>query len=216
MTLLRRIVAEGLGIAFLLAEWLAQDEFREELAGGNIAIALLANTLATGATLITLLFTFGPTSGAQFNPAVTLANASQVGISWSDAPAYLAAEVSGAFTGVALAHLMFGEALLQFSHHTRAGGGQLFSESIATFGLLCVFWGCAGFRSEAVSVGLYITGAYWFTASTLLCESRGNDCTSVHRQLCRNLASRYAGLCSSATPRRFRRDPSLDHINDNN
>jgi glycerol uptake facilitator-like aquaporin len=96
----------------------------EKLAGGNIAIALLANTLATGAMLVTLIFTFGPISGAHFNPAVTLADASQGGISWSDAPAYIAAQVLGAFIGVAAAHLMFGEALLQFSHHTRAGAAE--------------------------------------------------------------------------------------------
>ena len=168
MTLSRRIVAECLGTAFLLAAVVGSGIMGEKLAGGNIAIALLANTLATGAMLITLIFTFGSISGAHFNPAVTLADASQGGISWSDVPAYLAAQVLGAFIGVATSHLMFGEALLQFSHHVRAGGGQLFSEFIATFGLLCVIWGCARLRSEAVpvAVGLYITGAYWFTAST--------------------------------------------------
>jgi glycerol uptake facilitator-like aquaporin len=168
MALSRSIVAEGLGTAFLLAAVVGSGIMGEKLAGGNIAIALLANTLATGATLITLIFTFGPISGAHFNPAVTLADASQGGISWRDAPAYLAAQVSGAFIGVAAAHLMFGEALLQFSHHIRTGGGQLFSEFVATFGLLCVIWGCARLRSEAVpvAVGLYITGPYWSTAST--------------------------------------------------
>ncbi len=140
----------------------------EKLAGGNIAIALLANTLATGAALMTLIFAFGPISGAHFNPAVTLADASQGGISWSDALAYVAAQVLGAFVGVGVAHLMFGEALVQVSQHVRAGGGQLFSEFIATFGLLSVIWGCSRLRSDAVplAVGLYITAAYWFTAST--------------------------------------------------
>ena len=168
MTLSRRIVAECLGTAFLLAAVVGSGIMAEKLASGNIAIALLANTLATGATLTTLIFTFGPISGAHFNPAVTLADASQGGISWSDAPAYVTAQVLGAFIGVAVAHLMFGQALLQVSHHVRAGGGQLFSEFVATFGLLCVIWGCARLRSEAVpvAVGLYITGAYWFTAST--------------------------------------------------
>src|SRR5258705_8489243 len=112
----------------------------ERLAGGNTAIALLANTLATGATLITLIFTFGPISGAHFNPAVTLADASQGGISWRDAPAYVAAQMLGAFIGVAVAHLMFGQALVQVSHHIRAGGGPLFSEFVATFCLPCVIW----------------------------------------------------------------------------
>jgi glycerol uptake facilitator-like aquaporin len=136
MTLSRRIVAECLGNAFLLAAVVGSGIMGEKLAGGNIAIALLDNTLATGAMLITLIFTFGPISGAHFNPAVTLADASQGGIGWSDVPPYLAAQVLGAFIGVAASHLMFGEALLQSSHHIRAGGGQLFSEFIATFGLL--------------------------------------------------------------------------------
>jgi glycerol uptake facilitator-like aquaporin len=118
--------------------------------------------------LVTLIFTFGPISGAHFNPAVTLADASQGGLSRGEVPAYLAAQVFGAFLGVGAAHLMFGQALLQVSQHARAGGGQLLSEFIATFGLLCVIWGCARLRAEAVpvAVGLYITGAYWFTAST--------------------------------------------------
>jgi len=116
-----------------------------------MAIALLANTVATGATLTTLIFTFWPISGAHFNPAVTLADVSQGGISWRDAPAYVAAQVSGAFIGVAVAHLMFGQALPQVSHHIRAGGGQLFSEFVATFGLLCV-------RSKRSCVSTY---RYW-------------------------------------------------------
>jgi glycerol uptake facilitator-like aquaporin len=168
MTLARRVVAECLGTAFLLAAVVGSGITAEKLANGNMAIALLANTVATGATLTALIFTFGSISGAHFNPAVTLADASQGGISWNDALAYVAAQVVGAFIGVAVAHLMFGQALLQLSHHIRAGGGQLFSEFVATFGLLSVIWGCSRLRSEAgpVAVGLYITGAYWFTAST--------------------------------------------------
>ncbi len=168
MTLSRRVVAEFLGSAFLLAAVVGSGIMGEKLATGNAAIALLANTLATGATLTTLIFTFGPISGAHFNPAVTLADASQGGIGWNDAPAYIFAQLAGAFTGVGAAHLMFGEALIQVSQHVRTGGGQLFSEFLATFGLLCVIRGCARLRSEAVpvAVGLYITGAYWFTAST--------------------------------------------------
>ena len=157
----------------------------EKLAGGNNAIALLCNTLATGATLITLIFTFGPISGAHFNPAVTLAEASQGGISWSDAPVYIAAQVLGAFIGLATAHLMFGVALLQFSHHPRAGGGQLLSEFIATFGLLCVIWGCARLRSRGDSDGsrslhyrrVLVYGFH------LLRESGGNACSSVRQSL---------------------------------
>ena len=168
MTLSRRIAAETLGTAFLLAAVVGSGIMGEKLAGGNVAIALLANTLATGAMLVTLIFTFGPISGAHFNPAVTLADASQSGIGWSDVPAYILGQVLGAFIGVGAAHLMFGEALLQVSRARPSGGAQLFSEFVATFGLLCVIWGCARLRSQAVpfAVGLYITGAYWFTAST--------------------------------------------------
>jgi glycerol uptake facilitator-like aquaporin len=167
MTLSRRVAAEALGTAFLLAAVVGSGIMGEKLAGGNIGIALLANTLATGAALTTLIFAFGPISGAHFNPAVTLADASQGGISWSDAPAYIAAQVFGAFLGVGAAHLMFGEALLQVSQHARSGSGQLLSEFVATFGLLCIIWGCVRLRSQAVvAVGLYITAAYWFTAST--------------------------------------------------
>ncbi len=168
MTLSRRLAAETLGTALLLAAIVGSGIMGERLAGGNIAIALLANTLATGAMLVTLIFTLGSISGAHFNPAVTLAEASQRRIAWSDVPAYIVAQVSGAFAGVGAAHLMFDEAVLQVSKNTRAGGGQLFSEFVATFGLLCVIGGCARLRSEAIpfAVGLYITAAYWFTAST--------------------------------------------------
>ena len=168
MTLSRRVVAEALGTAFLLAAVVGSGIMGEKLAGGNVALALLANTLATGAMLVTLIFTFGPISGAHFNPAVTLADAFQGGIDWSDVPLYIAGQVLGAFIGVGAAHLMFGEAVVQLSQHARAGGAQLFSEFVATFGLLCVIWGCVRLRSEAVpvAVGLYICGAYWFTAST--------------------------------------------------
>jgi glycerol uptake facilitator-like aquaporin len=168
VTLSRRIVAEALGTAFLLAAVVGSGIMGERLAGGNVAVALLANSLATGATLVTLIFIFGPISGAHFNPAVTLANASQGGIGWGNVPVYIFAQVLGAAIGVGAAHLMFDQNLIQISQHPRAGFGELFSEFIATFGLLCIIWGCARLRSEAipVAVGLYITGAYWFTAST--------------------------------------------------
>jgi len=164
----RRAVAEAIGTGFLLAAVVGSGIMGERLSGGNVAIALLANTLATGAMLVTLIFTFGPISGAHFNPAVTLADASQGGIRWREVPGYIAAQVGGALLGVAAAHLMFGEALLQVSQHVRTGGAQMFSEFVATFGLLSVIWGCGRRRAEAVpiAVGLYITGAYWFTAST--------------------------------------------------
>src|SRR5688572_289269 len=168
MTTARRIVAEALGTALLLAAIVGSGIMGERLAGGNVAIALLANTVATGATLVTLIFTFGPISGAHFNPAVTLADAMQRGIAWRAVPLYIVGQLNGAFIGVITAHLMFGEPVIQISHHVRAGGSQLFSEFIATFGLLSVIWGCVRLRSEAapIAVGLYITGAYWFTAST--------------------------------------------------
>jgi glycerol uptake facilitator-like aquaporin len=125
MTLSRRIVAEGLGTALLLAAVVGSGIMGERLAGGNVAIALLANTLATGAMLVTLIFTFGPISGAHFNPAVTLADAWPGGFSWRRVPAYIAAQVAGAFIGVGAAHLMFGLPVVQISQHVRAGGSQL-------------------------------------------------------------------------------------------
>jgi glycerol uptake facilitator-like aquaporin len=138
MTLARRIAAEAVGTSFLLAAVVGSGIMGERLAGGNVAIALLANTLATGAMLVTLILTFGPISGAHFNPAVTLADASQGGLPWREVPGYIAAQLAGAFAGVAAAHLMFDEAVFSASRHVRAGGAQMFSEFIATFGLLCV------------------------------------------------------------------------------
>jgi glycerol uptake facilitator-like aquaporin len=164
----RRAVAEALGTAALLAAVVGSGIMGERLAGGNIAIALLANSIATGAVLVALILAFGPISGAHFNPAVTLADASQGGLPWREAPVYIAAQIAGAFAGVAAAHLMFSEPLFFASRHARAGGAQLFSEFLATLGLLSVIWGCARQRSSVVpfAVGAYITGAYWFTSST--------------------------------------------------
>lgn len=164
----RRVVAEAIGTAFLLAAVIGSGIMGDRLAGGNVAIALLANTLATGAALVALILTFGPISGAHLNPAVTLADASQGGLDWGDVPAYVAAQIAGAFAGVATVHLMFGEPVFSASRHVRSGGAQLFSEFVATFGLLSVIWGCARLRSSAVpfAVGAYIAAAYWFTSST--------------------------------------------------
>ena len=166
--MVRRVVAECFGTAFLLAAVIGSGIMGERLAGGNVAIALLANTIATGAMLVTLILTFGPISGAHFNPAVTLADASQGGLAWREVPVYIAAQIAGAFAGVAAAHLMFGEPVFFASRHVRAGNAQLFSEFVATFGLLSIIWGCARLRSSAVpfAVGAYITAAYWFTSST--------------------------------------------------
>jgi glycerol uptake facilitator-like aquaporin len=152
----------------LLAAVVGSGIMGERLAGGNVAVALLANTLATGAALVALILTFGPVSGAHFNPAVTLADASQGGLAWRDAPVYIGAQIVGAFAGVAAAHLMFGLPLFFASRHERSGGAQMFSEFVATFGLLSVVWGCARVRTSVVpfAVAAYITAAYWFTAST--------------------------------------------------
>jgi glycerol uptake facilitator-like aquaporin len=152
----------------LLAAVVGSGIMGERLAGGNVAIALLANTMATGAALVALILTFGPVSGAHFNPAVTIADASLGGIAWREVPVYVAAQIVGAFAGVAAADLMFGLPIYFASRHERSGPAQLFSEFIATFGLLAVIWGCSRRRSAAVpfAVGAYITAAYWFTAST--------------------------------------------------
>jgi glycerol uptake facilitator-like aquaporin len=168
VTYARRLAAEGLGTAFLLAAVVGSGIMGERLAGGNVAIALLANTLATGAGLLALILAFGPVSGAHFNPAVTLADASQGGLPWREVPGYILLQVLGAFAGVAAAHLMFGEPLFAASTKARAGLPLGFAEFVATFGLLAVIWGCSRRRPEsaATAVAAYITAAYWFTAST--------------------------------------------------
>lgn len=168
LTIGRRAVSEALGTALLLATVIGSGIMAERLADGNVAIALLANTIATGAALVALILTFGPISGAHFNPAVTLADAWQKGIEWKVVPVYIVAQVIGAFAGVAAANVMFDLPVFFASQHVRAGGSQLFSEFIATFGLLAVIWGCVRGRTDAVpfAVGAYITAAYWFTAST--------------------------------------------------
>ncbi|MFZ0211173.1 MAG: MIP/aquaporin family protein [Candidatus Acidiferrales bacterium] len=163
-----RVVAEFLGTAFLLAAVVGSGIMGERLAGGNVAIALLANTLATGTILVVLILTFESVSGAHFNPAVTLSMAIEKVMRWREVPAYLTAQLAGAFVGVAMAHMMFGLPLFFASTHARHGAAQLWSEFVATFGLLMVIWGCVRFRPSMVSfaVGGYITAAYWFTAST--------------------------------------------------
>src|SRR5687767_12885289 len=140
--LARKAVAEGLGTALLLAVVIGSGVMGERLAGGNIAIALLANTMATGAGLVALIMTFGATSGAHFNPAVTLADASQGGLPWREVPVYMIAQVAGAFAGAFVAHYMFELPAFSASTHVRAGLPQLVSEFVATFGLLATIWGC--------------------------------------------------------------------------
>lgn len=169
MTLARRLVAEGVGTALLVAAVVGSGITGERLSGGSVGLALLANTLATGAALVALILTFGPISGGHFNPAVTLADASQGGLSWRDARGYFIVQVVGAMVGVAIGDLMFGEPAFTLSRHVRQGSTQLLSEFVATFGLLTVVWGCSRLRSAVVvpfAVGAYITAAYWFTAST--------------------------------------------------
>jgi glycerol uptake facilitator-like aquaporin len=164
----RRAVTEAVGTAFLLMAVVGSGIMGERLAEGNFALALLANAVATGAALVALILTLGPISGAHFNPDVTLAAAVGGGISWREVPAYLGAQVTGAFAGVAAAHLMFGFPLFFASRHVRSGPAQLWSEFVATFGLLLVILGCSRLRPSVVpwAVGTYITAAYWFTAST--------------------------------------------------
>ncbi|MGA2539815.1 MAG: MIP/aquaporin family protein [Terracidiphilus sp.] len=168
MTLARRAVAEFSGTLFLLAAVVGSGIMGERLAAGNFAIALLANTLATGAALIAIILAFGPISGAHLNPAVTLADAWLGGITWRETPAYILAQLAGAFAGVTTAHLMFGLPLYSISTRARSGSTQIFSEFVATFGLMAVILGCVRTRPAAVpfAVGAYIMAAYWFTAST--------------------------------------------------
>ena len=163
MSLPRRVVAEGLGTAFLLAVVIGSGIMGERLAGGNIAIALLANSLATGGGLVVLILIFGPVSGAHFNSAAT-----QGLLPWREVLPYIAIQVLGAFAGVAAAQLMFGEPLFFASLKVRTSGAQWWSEFVATFGLLMVIWGCVRQQITAVpyAVAAYITSAYWYTAST--------------------------------------------------
>ena len=166
--LAKRATAEFLGTCFLVAGVVGSGIMAERLAGGSVALALLANTVATGAILVALILTFGSISGAHFNPAVTLSDAVEHGVRWREVPAYIGAQLVGGLTGAAAAHLMFGLPLFSISHHARSGPAQVFSEFVATFGLMAVIWGCSRLRANAVplAVGAYITAAYWFTSST--------------------------------------------------
>jgi glycerol uptake facilitator-like aquaporin len=168
MTLARRIVAEGLGTAFLLAVVVGSGIMAERLAGGNVALALLANAIATGAGLIALILMFGTISGAHFNPVVTLSEAWQKNMPASEVVPYIFVQVAGAFAGVAAAHLMFGDPVFFVSQHSRTGAAQWWSEFVATFGLIAVIIGCSRSRPSVTpfAVAAYITAAYWFTSST--------------------------------------------------
>jgi glycerol uptake facilitator-like aquaporin len=194
VTIARRLVAEALGTTFLLAIVIGSGIMGERLAGGNVAIALLGNTLATGAGLVVLINIFGPISGAHFNPAVTLVFALRREIGWGHAALYIVTQFLAAIAGVWLAHAMFAEPLLEISHKLREGAGQGLSEAVATFGLIATILGTAGRRPDTTPllVGLYITAAYWFTAST----SFANPAVTVAR----SLSDSFAGIAPSSVP----------------
>ena len=190
-TLAQRLAAETLGTAFLLAAVVGSGIMAQKLAGGNGALALLGNTLPTGAILVVLILIFGPVSGAHLNPAVSLAFALRGELAWTNAAAYIAGQLAGGMVGVWAAHLMFELPLWQFSTTARTGFGQWLGEFIASFGLLLTVFGCAARAPTAVAyaVGLYITAAYWFTAST----SFANPAVTVAR----SLSDTFAGIAPS-------------------
>ena len=194
MMLGRRLAAEGAGTALLLAAIVGSGIMGERLAGGNTAVALLANTLATGAALVALILTFGPVSGAHYNPLVSIAQALWGRLPWREVPLYSVVQIVGAFAGVAAAHLMFGLEIFSASHHARAGLPQIWSEVVATFGLLCVILGTVKTRPSTVpfAVAAYITAAYWFTAST----SFANPAVT----LARAASDTFAGIDRSDVP----------------
>lgn len=193
-SLARRVIAEFIGTAFLVATVVGSGVMAERLANGNSAIALLANTIATGAGLVALIFTFGGISGAHFNPVVTVMDAFERGLPWREAPHYVAGQVLGGISGAIVAHVMFGLSAISVSRHDRSGAAQAFSEFVATFGLMCVIWGCSRLRSNAVpfAVGAYITAAYWFTAST----SFANPAVTIAR----SLSDTFAGIRPADAP----------------
>jgi len=206
-TLSMRVVAEFLGTAFLVAAVVGSGIMAERLCGGNVGLDLLANTIATGAALVALILTFGPISGAHFNPVVSLAHAIEGGLAWREMPGYALAQIVGGIGGTMLAHAMFGMPMISLSRHPRSGPAQILSEFVATFGLMSVIWGCAQARrmsqasnalpswadeggrpymSVAIAVGCYIAAAYWFTAST----SFANPAVT----LARSLSDTFSGI----------------------
>lgn len=191
---MRRIGAEFLGTAALLMAVVGSGIMGERLSGGNFAIALLANSVATGAALVALIFSFGPISGAHLNPAVTVCAALRKNLSWRDVPFYIASQIAGGFAGVVAAHMMFGLPVFSASQHVRSGGAQIFSEAIATLGLLLVIALVSRSRGEATpyAVAAYIVGAYWFTSST----SFANPAVA----LARSLTNTFAGIRPADVP----------------
>jgi glycerol uptake facilitator-like aquaporin len=187
-SLAQRVFCEWLGTALLLAAVVGSGIMAQRLAGGNVALALLCNTLATGAILPVLILVFGPLSGAHFNPAVSLAFSLRGGLPWPAVPPYMLAQVLGGIAGVWAAHLMFELPVLQISATMRTGVGQWLAEAIASFGLGLTIFGCVARAPAAVpyAVGLYITAAYWFTAST----SFANPAVTIAR----SLSDTFAGI----------------------
>ncbi|MFZ0641348.1 MAG: MIP/aquaporin family protein [Candidatus Acidiferrales bacterium] len=184
----RRVAAEFVGTGFLVAAVVGSGIMGQRLSGGNVAIALLANTIATGAALVALILAFGPISGAHLNPVVTLADAMERGIAWREVPHYVVAQITGGICGTVAANLMFGLPAVSISQRVRSGPAQWLSEFIATFGLLAIIWGCVRLHSNVVAfaVGGYITAAYWFTAST----SFANPAVTIAR----TLSNTFAGI----------------------
>ena len=190
----RKLAAEALGSALLLMVVVGSGVMGQRLSGGNDAVALLGNSLATGTALVVLIWIFGPVSGAHFNPVVTLIAVLRRDLPRRTALAYVPVQIAGAVLGVWCAHLMFGLPALQVSTHVRTGGGQVFAEGVATFGLLTTILGTSRFKPEAtpVAVGLYITAAYWFTASTAFANPAGT--------LARSLTDTFAGIAPGGVP----------------
>lgn len=192
--LARRVVAEFVGTAFLVAAVIGSGIMAERLSNGNVGLALLENTIATGAALVALIVTFGPISGAHLNPVVTVMDAFERGLPWAETPLYIFAQVVGGIGGAVIAHLMFGLSPTSLSTHVRSGSSQVFSEFVATFGLVCVIWGSSRLKPTAVpfAVGAYITAAYWFTAST----SFANPAVTIARCL----SDTFAGIRPTDVP----------------
>jgi glycerol uptake facilitator-like aquaporin len=188
------MVAESIGTALLLAAVIGSGIMGSRLSAGNVALALLANAIATGAALVALILTFAPISGAHFNPVVTVAGVWGGAVPWREVPGYVVAQIVGALLGVAVAHVMFGEPLFFASRQARAGGALMFSEFVATFGLLAVIRGCARATPAVVAAAVagYITAAYWFTSST----SFANPAVTIAR----SLSDTFAGIRPSDAP----------------
>jgi glycerol uptake facilitator-like aquaporin len=187
-SLSRRFAAEFVGTALLVATVIGSGIMADRLSNGSVALALLANAIATGTILVALIFAFGGISGAHFNPAVSLMDAFEGGLAWRETPHYVLGQVLGGIIGAVVANLMFELSIVSLSGHARSGPSQVFSEFVATFGLVSVIWGCSRLRSNAVpfAVGAYITAAYWFTAST----SFANPAVTIARCL----SDTFAGI----------------------